>query len=48
MATAQKKSPGEFLVDIGLVFSEQLRQAETEAKAETKSLRNILTKPSYR
>jgi len=44
MATAQKTMLGESLVEKGLITAEQLRQADMEAKADGKPLRNILTK----
>jgi len=44
MVNAQKKLLGESLVQKGLVTEEQLRQAELEARADAKPLRNILTK----
>ena len=44
MAIAQKKMLGESLVEKGLITAEQLKQAEIEAKADAKPLRNILTK----
>jgi type IV pilus assembly protein PilB len=44
MVTVQRKLLGESLVEKGLITAEQLRQAEIEAKADAKSLRNILAK----
>ena len=44
MAIAQKKLLGESLVEKGLITAEQLREAERQAKANTKPLRDILIK----
>jgi CheY-like chemotaxis protein len=44
MAIAQKKLLGESLVEKGLITAEQLQQAELEAKADAKPLRETFTK----
>jgi len=44
MTITQKKLLGESLVEKGLITEEQLRQAELEAGADAKPLREILTK----
>jgi len=44
MVIAQKTLLGESLVEKGLITAEQLREAESKAKADAKPLRNILTK----
>jgi len=46
VAIAQKKLLGESLVEKGLLTAEQLWQAELEARASTKPLRNVLIEKS--
>lgn len=47
MAKKQKKSLGESLVEKGVISAEQLKQAEAEARAGAKSLRQILIKKGF-